>query len=156
MTPSAAPEPVERGGAPVARNGKPCDCETPGDWHRVANDFQRAMFEERERAERAEKRIAELEVAVREDTERPDGDSHWASVVIDGAFEPRELTEAEAEMLYESGLDIGVERMWIRPGMRKHPTATNEETGEVTPYDEALPPLQDSKRPKGEQWKRGQ
>jgi hypothetical protein len=36
----------------VARNGKPCDCETPGDWHRVANDFQRAMFRERERAEK--------------------------------------------------------------------------------------------------------
>ena len=40
-------------------------------------------------------RVAAL--AVREDTERSDGDSHWASVVIDGAFEPRELTEAELE-----------------------------------------------------------
>lgn len=34
----------------IARNGEPCDCETPGDWHRVANDFQRAMFAERARA----------------------------------------------------------------------------------------------------------
>jgi hypothetical protein len=33
-----------------AKNGEPCDCETPGDWHRVANDFQRAMFEERRQA----------------------------------------------------------------------------------------------------------
>lgn len=45
-------------------------------------------------------------------------DSHWASVVIDDAFEPRELTEAESVMLYESGLGIDVERMWIRPGVR--------------------------------------
>ena len=29
--------------------------------------------------------------------ERSDGDSHWATVVIDDAFEPRELTEAELE-----------------------------------------------------------
>ena len=28
----------------IARNGEPCDCETPGDWHRVANDFQQKMF----------------------------------------------------------------------------------------------------------------
>jgi hypothetical protein len=54
----------------------------------------------------------------REDTERPDGDSHWATVVIDDAFEPREITEAEAEQLYESGIGVDVERMWIRPGVR--------------------------------------
>jgi hypothetical protein len=78
--------------------------------------------------------------------ERPDGDSHWATVVIDDAFEPRELTEAESVLLYESGIGIDVERMWIRPGVRKGPTATNEDTGEVTPYGEALPPLQDSER----------
>jgi hypothetical protein len=41
--------------------------------------------------------------------------------VIDGAFEPRELTEAESVMLYESGLGIDVERMWIQPG---EPTAS--------------------------------
>jgi hypothetical protein len=70
--------------------------------------------------------------------ERPDGDSHWASVVIDGAFEPRELTEAESVLLYESGIGIDVERMWIRPGVRKGPAATSEDTGEVTPYGEAL------------------
>ena len=29
---------------PTAKNGEPCDCETPGDWHRVAGDFQQAMF----------------------------------------------------------------------------------------------------------------
>ena len=29
---------------PTAKNGEPCDCETPGDWHRVANDFQQEMF----------------------------------------------------------------------------------------------------------------
>jgi hypothetical protein len=40
--------------SPVAHDGGVCDCETPGDWHRVANDFQRAMFEERARAEKAE------------------------------------------------------------------------------------------------------
>jgi hypothetical protein len=71
----------------------------------------------------------------REDTERPDGssiyefddqgravlsdDSHWATVVIDPEnFEPRELSEAEAVELDESGLGIAVERMWIRPGVR--------------------------------------
>lgn len=54
----------------------------------------------------------------REDTERPDGDSHWATVVIDDAFEPREITDAEAEQLYESGIGIDVERMRIRPGVR--------------------------------------
>ena len=58
--------------------------------------------------------------------ERSDGDSHWATVVIDDAFEPRELTEAESVLLYESGIGIDVERMWIRPGVRKGPTATNE------------------------------
>ena len=50
--------------------------------------------------------------------ERSDGDSHWATVVIDDAFEPRELTEAESVLLYESGIGIDVERMWIRPGVR--------------------------------------
>ena len=40
--------------SPVAHDGGVGDCETPGDWHRVANDFQRAMFEERARAEKAE------------------------------------------------------------------------------------------------------
>jgi hypothetical protein len=46
---------------PVAHDGGVCDCETPGDWHRVANDFQRAMFDERARADRiaANLRIAE-------------------------------------------------------------------------------------------------
>ena len=74
-------------------------------------------------------------------------DSHWATVVINAEnFEPRELAEAEAVELYESGLGIAVERMWIRPGVRKGPTATNEDTGEVTPCGEALPPLQDSHR----------
>jgi len=64
-----------------------------------------------------------LEIIAREvyatlrDTERPDGDSHWATVVIDDAFEPRELTEAESVLLYDSGIGIDVERMWIRPGV---------------------------------------
>jgi hypothetical protein len=40
----------DREGRLEAKNGEPCDCETPGDWHRVANDFQRAMFEERRQA----------------------------------------------------------------------------------------------------------
>jgi hypothetical protein len=65
-----------------------------------------------------ESQVTPHRVAAREDTERPDGDSHWATVVIDGAFEPREITEAEAEQLYESGIGIDVERMWIRPGVR--------------------------------------
>jgi hypothetical protein len=57
--------------------------------------------------------------ATREDTERPDGDSHWATVVIEPEnFEPRELTEAESIELDESGLGLAVERMWIRPGVR--------------------------------------
>jgi hypothetical protein len=45
---------------PTARNGEACDCETPGDWHRVANDFQRAMFTERARAEAAEQEVERL------------------------------------------------------------------------------------------------
>ena len=57
-------------------------------------------------------------LAAREDTERPDGDSHWATVVIEPeSFEPRELTEAESVELDESGLGIAVDRMWIRPGV---------------------------------------
>lgn len=36
---------------PIARNGEACDCETPGDWHRVAIGFQRAMFDEHARAD---------------------------------------------------------------------------------------------------------
>jgi len=34
-----------------AKNAETCDCETPGDWHQVANDFQRAMFDEQRRTE---------------------------------------------------------------------------------------------------------
>jgi len=44
----AAREDTER---PDAQNGAPCDCQTPGDWHRVANDFQRAMFDEQKRVD---------------------------------------------------------------------------------------------------------
>lgn len=47
-----------------ARNGEPCDCETPGDWHRVANDFQRAMFTERTRAETVEAEVERLREAL--------------------------------------------------------------------------------------------
>lgn len=46
----ASRQPAEEGTV-IAKNGQPCDCETPGDWHRVANDFQRAMFEERAQVE---------------------------------------------------------------------------------------------------------
>lgn len=46
----------------VARNGEPCDCEAPGDWHRVANDFQQAMFRERERAEKLTERLRQMNI----------------------------------------------------------------------------------------------
>jgi hypothetical protein len=43
-----------------------CDCQTPGDWHRVANDFQRAMFDERARADRIAANLRTAEHAEQE------------------------------------------------------------------------------------------
>jgi multidrug resistance efflux pump len=40
--------------------------ETPGDWHRVANDFQRAMFDERARADRIAANLRTAEHAEQE------------------------------------------------------------------------------------------
>ena len=48
---------------PVALDGGVCDCETPGDWHRVANDFQRAMFREAAKAKAYRAALEELRKA---------------------------------------------------------------------------------------------
>jgi rRNA maturation endonuclease Nob1 len=66
-----------------------------------------------------------------DDHRRPGDDSHWATVVIDDAFEPREITEAESVELDESGLGIAVDRMWIRPGVRREDTERCEGCGMV-------------------------
>ena len=48
---------------PVAHDGGVCACETPGDWHRVANDFQRAMFREAAKAKAYRAALEELRKA---------------------------------------------------------------------------------------------
>lgn len=88
-----------------------------GLWHAKMSGFeQQRLIERTERV--LQRHGRKLPTGAMRDIERPDGDSHWATVVIDGAFEPREISEAEAEQLYESGIGIDVERMWIRPGVR--------------------------------------
>lgn len=75
---------VER---PIARNGEPCDCETPGDWHRVAADFQQAMFTERARAEAAEQELDRLKRVIEVERESAEAETtraiEAARVVVD-------------------------------------------------------------------------
>jgi hypothetical protein len=61
----------------------------------------------------------EATAAASEDTERPDEreDGVWATVVINDAFEPTEITDVKfLEELSETG--VSLERMFIRPGVR--------------------------------------
>lgn len=71
-----------------------------------------------------------------------DGDSHWATVVINpDSFEPREASPVELELLSEVGVDV--DRMWIQPGEKKWVvTVASEDTREraILAAVDALPP----------------